>query len=89
MRLEQQLHDLMARMTELKRQARYFSLPEEYQPNPHFVDLLNLSLQALGGTGGGGGGGDTPAPGQGGEAAGTAGGASAEPEGGPEDMQQD
>ena len=88
-RLEQQLHDLMARMTEVRRQARYFSLPEEYQPNPHFTALLNLPLQTLVGAGGGGG---TPGPGQGAAAAGGA----AEPspggtggEGGAEDMEQD
>ena len=46
-RLEQQLHDLMSGMTSMKRQARLFSLPEEYQPNPHFNPLLTLPLQTL------------------------------------------
>jgi hypothetical protein len=72
-RLEQQLHDLMARMTRVRLQARYFSLPEEYQPNPHFNPLQALTLQALLGTPVAGGGvDDSPAPGTGGpRAAGT------------------
>ncbi len=66
-RLEQQLHDLMARMTQVKLQARYFSLPEEYQPNPHFNPVQALTLQAVLGVGGGGA--DSPAPGIGGKGA--------------------
>ncbi|KAL4427963.1 hypothetical protein ABPG75_002052 [Micractinium tetrahymenae] len=71
-RLEQALHDLMARMTEVKKQAKYFSLPEEYRRNPHFNHLMALHYQSLlgagalgaGGAGGGGGttGAGTPAP---------------------------
>lgn len=67
-RLEQALHDLMARMTEVKKQAKYFSLPEEYRRNPHFNHLMALHYQSLlgaGALGAGGGantGAGTPAP---------------------------
>lgn len=78
-RLEQQLHDLMARMTEVKKQARYFSLPQEYQTNPHFNALMPLHYQnllsATGGAGGtAGAAGGTPAPAAGGTPAARAGG---------------
>jgi hypothetical protein len=46
-RLEQQLHDLMGRMTEMRRHVKMFSLPEEYHTNPHFNPLLAQQLQPL------------------------------------------
>jgi hypothetical protein len=46
-RLEQQLHDLMGRMTEMRRHVKMFSLPEEYHTNPNFNPLLAQQLQPL------------------------------------------
>ena len=61
--LEARLKDLMARMTQMKLLARYFSLSEEYRPNPHAPPPLPtlLSDEAAAGDGGGGGGGGAEA----------------------------
>lgn len=90
-RLEQQLHDLMRRMTEVKRHARYFSVSEEYKPNPAYDPMLSLHLQPLLGgtsTAAAATAGGTPAPeargGDGTPAPGTRGGSEA-----PDAMEQD
>ena len=61
--LEARLKDFMTWLTELPQQASYFSMPEEYEPNPHWNEAL-IELVALPSTKAGG----TPAVGSAGAA---------------------
>ena len=45
-RLEQQLHDLMRRMTEVKRHAKYFSVPGGH-PNEAIQRAVSIKLSVL------------------------------------------